>query len=78
MAYVGALRIFFKKCFEVQKVNRYCFAAMMYLWAHLIISSIAEPAFNNAMAIPFAMMMGIVWGVTERYNNSSLGKDVML
>lgn len=78
VAYVGALLIFFKKCFEAQKVNRYCFAAMMYLWAHLIISSIAEPAFNNAMAIPFAMMMGIVWGVTERYNNSSLGKDVML
>ena len=59
IAYISALGILVKKSWELQKKHVYAFIAVMYSWIHLLICSMAEPAFNNATAIPLAIIMGI-------------------
>lgn len=59
VAYVSALGILFAKCWTLQNIHIYSFAAVLYIWGHLLICSAAEPAFNNSTAVPLALVMGI-------------------
>ena len=65
-AYVSAQGILFGKSWQLQKHNLYAFAAVLYGWGHLLICSIAEPAFNNSTAIPFAIITGIALWAMEK------------
>lgn len=65
VAYVAALGICFERCWRAQSVNVFLFAAALYAWCHLLICSIAEPAFNNATAIPLAMIIGMALCVVD-------------
>lgn len=65
-AYVSAQGILFGKSWQLQKRNIYAFAAVLYGWGHLLICSIAEPAFNNSTAVPFALITGIALWAMEK------------
>lgn len=68
-AYVATLGFLFSKCWRIQNMHIYSFAAVLYIWAHLMICSVAEPAFNNSTAIPLAVTMGIVLCTTDSHKN---------
>lgn len=57
--YISVLGILLKKTWELQNKYIYAFAAVLYAWMHLMICSMAEPAFNNPTAIPLALVLGI-------------------
>lgn len=60
-AYVFALGVIIKRCLAVEKYDRYAYVGVLFVFAYLLISSAAEPAFHNSVAIPLAMMIGIAF-----------------
>lgn len=60
-AYVFALGVIMKRCLSVEKYDRYAYVGVLFVFAYLLISSAAEPAFHNSVAIPLAMVVGIVF-----------------
>lgn len=60
--YVFALGVIIKRCLAVEKYDRYAFVGVLFIFAYLLISSAAEPAFHNSVSIPLAMVVGIVFG----------------
>lgn len=61
-AYVFALGVIMKRCLAVEKYDRYAYVGVLFVFAYLLVSSAAEPAFHNSVAIPLAMTLGIVFG----------------
>lgn len=57
--YVAALLLFFAAVYKMRKYNAYSFASALIAVLYLLISSTSESAFVNAMAIPFAFLMGV-------------------
>lgn len=62
LAYVLALGVIVKRCLKVVNFDRYAYVGALFVFAYLLISSMAEPAFHNSVAIPLALTMGIVFG----------------
>lgn len=58
VGYVSAMAVIFHKIFLLKKVNRYWFLAGLFIILYLLISSTAEPAFNNSVAIPLGVLLG--------------------
>lgn len=67
IAFVVLLCLLFYHVFSLKRINRYCFLAGMFLLLYLLISSIAEPSFHNAIAIPLAVILGGLIRVAEHY-----------
>lgn len=61
LSYLAAIVLLLKKVLEKRKLNNYAYAAGIYMFAYLLISSTSEPAFNNSIAIPIAMMFGCIF-----------------
>lgn len=66
VAFLMALGVLLKRCFDVQKVNRYAYMGVLFAMVYLVISSVAEPAFHNSVAIPLALVLGMVFAKTEK------------
>lgn len=60
--YVFTLGVVAKRCLAVEKFDRYAYVGLLFIIAYLLISSAAEPSFHNSVAIPLAMVVGIVFG----------------
>lgn len=58
IAYLGVVGILFVRIWKLQSEHRNLFAGGMFILAYILISSTSEPAFNNAVAIPLAMVLG--------------------
>lgn len=58
VAYVGLLVMLFVRIFCLKRINRHWFLAGLFIFIYLLISSTAEPAFNNSVAIPLAVVLG--------------------
>lgn len=65
VSYCGVLMSLAVKCWKLRNGCVYHFAVVMYIWFHLLISSTAEPAFNNATGVPFALVLGIILCVAK-------------
>lgn len=70
VAYLLILVILFVRLWKIQSEYRNLFAGGMFLMSYLLICSTSEPAFNNAMAIPFALMLGICYAAEFRNTKS--------
>ena len=55
LCYVYILGFLFKKIQKLYKTNVDSYISELFVFIYLLISSIAEPAFNNSVAIPLAM-----------------------
>ena len=55
------LGLLMKRCMDVRKHDLHGFVGVLYVMAYLMISSVAEPAFHNAVAIPLALVLGMVF-----------------
>ena len=60
-AFLVILAVLLKKCLSVVKHNLYAYVGVLFAFAFLLISSMAEPAFHNMVAIPLAVVMGMVF-----------------
>jgi len=74
IAYVTALGTLFAKLWKLQNVHIHTFAAVIYIWGHLLICSTAEPAFNNSTAIPLAIIMGMALCAMEKNKFTALSE----
>lgn len=61
VAYMFALDVIMKRCLAVEKFDCYAYVGGWFVFTYLLISSITEPAFHNSVAIPLAMMIGIIF-----------------
>lgn len=61
IAYVGILCVYFKRISVIRNQNKYAYCGALFALIYLLISSIAEPAFNNSVACLFSLMLGIVF-----------------
>lgn len=59
ICYVYILVFLFKKIQKLYRINTDSYISGLFIFIYLLISSIAEPAFNNSVAIPLAMVMVI-------------------
>ena len=55
------LAVLVKKCLSVVKYDLHAYVGVLFAFVFLLISSVAEPAFHNMVAIPLAMVMGMVF-----------------
>lgn len=55
------LAVLLKKCLSVVKHDLFAYVGVLFAFVFLLISSMAEPAFHNLVAIPLAMVMGVVF-----------------
>lgn len=70
LVYISALGILIKRCFDVDKFNLHAYTGVLFAFLYLCISSFAEPAFFNAVAVPFALVMGIVFFYVDNEKQS--------
>ena len=55
------LAVLLKKCLSVVKHDLHAYVGVLYAFVYLLISSTAETAFHNALAIPLAVVVGMVF-----------------
>ena len=58
ICYLAVLLRLFLRIIKVRIVNRKVYAAALFIFIYLLISSTSEPTFCNAVSIPLAMMLG--------------------
>lgn len=69
VAYVGLLILLFIRIFYLKRVKRHWFLAGLYILIYLLISSTAEPAFNNSVAAPLAVVLGGLLYMAEHHRH---------
>lgn len=65
--FVGILAILAVQIFKLRRINRYVYAAGIFVLGYLLISSTSEAAFHNALAIPLAMLLGVMFALRKRH-----------
>jgi len=60
ICFVMAIGMLFLQILKVRKTSIPAYAAGIFIFMYLMISSTSEAAFNNAISIPLAMMLGYV------------------
>ncbi len=66
--YVFLLGVVFAFCLKTEKLDRHIYAGIIFSFAYLLIASAAEPAFNNSIAIPLALVIGVVFTRLNKEN----------
>ncbi len=66
LVFLWILALLVKRCFALKDLSRNAFAGALYVFAYLAISSTSEPAFHNSVAIPLALMLGILFAKGNR------------
>lgn len=54
-----------KNVWGMYQQNRYAYVSLLFSFIYLLISSTSEPAFHNAVAIPLAMMVGLLFAAKK-------------
>lgn len=66
-------------CFHANRIHEYAYVGVLFAITYLLIASIAEPAFHNAVAIPLGVVMGIVFREMNKKNTQTdKGEQVCL
>ena len=67
VAYLVVLVLVLSKVIYLEKINTYHFLAGVYIVVYMIVSSTSEPAFNNAISIPLAVLFGMLIHEVEQH-----------
>ena len=76
MAYLFLLFIILRKCWCMGNTNVYMYSGTMFIITYLLISSMAEPAFNNSVAIPLAFLLGFIFQYISKDSENACNKGV--
>lgn len=63
--YLTSLGVIIRRVFQTDKFDIYAYVGLLFSCVYLLICSTAEPAFHNAVAIPLAVVMGLVFRQQE-------------
>jgi hypothetical protein len=66
LCYLVVIIVIIKMCSDVKYTDRYFYFACMFIAGYLLISTTAEPAFNNAVSMPLALMLGVCFGFVDK------------
>lgn len=61
ICYLILLWTIFKSLVKVKSISIERYLVLLFVFIYLLISSTAEPIFNNAIAVPLAMILGNIW-----------------
>lgn len=61
VAYVFVLLLYFLRLQQIRKVSNQAYAAGIFAFCYLLVSSTSESAFCNGVSIPIAMMLGAIY-----------------
>lgn len=56
--YIMVVAMLFLRILRIRKYDMYAYIASLFVFAYIMISSTSEPAFNNSVTIPLAVMLG--------------------
>lgn len=65
ICYIYIVFFLFRRIQKMFRMNLKAYTAGLFVFTYLMISSIAEPAFNNSVSIPLAMVLGICYSKAE-------------
>lgn len=65
LAFVALLGFLVWCCLRVNRLDLHAYSGILFALVYLLISSMAEPAFHNALAVPLALVMGITFQKTD-------------
>lgn len=65
IAYVIAITVLIMLCWKLQRSRRSEYLAGFFIFVYLLLSSTGEPAFNNMVGIPMALVLGILFKKNE-------------
>lgn len=69
ICYVLILLFLFKKIQKLRKVSTNAYCGCLFVFIYLLVSSSAESAFNNSLAIPFAFVLAIGFSKLKKRSN---------
>jgi len=79
IAFLVLLGFLVWRCLHVNTLNLYAYTGVLFAVVYLLISSMAEPAFHNAVAVPLALVMGISFQkMDEKTIESDKGEQICL
>jgi hypothetical protein len=61
ICYLAVVVMLFVKILRVRKVSIYAYVAGLFVFAYIMLSSTSEPAFNNSVTIPLAVLLGCIF-----------------
>lgn len=65
IAFLILLGFLIWRCLKANALDLYAYTGVLFAVVYLLISSMAEPAFHNALAVPLAMVMGMNFQKTD-------------
>lgn len=72
LLYISVLLFLLKKCFEMESYSIKIYIGSLFIFCYLFISSTSEPAFNNSIAIPLAILFGVMLRWYDKYRNKMI------
>lgn len=72
IVYVSALGVLVKRCLDIENYDLYAYTGSLFALLYLFVSSLAEPAFFNAVAVPLALVMGIVFCYMDKVKHDDI------
>ncbi len=72
LLYISVLLFLLKKCFEMESYSIKFYIGSLFIFCYLFISSTSEPAFNNSIAIPLAILFGVMLRLYDKYKNKMI------
>lgn len=76
VCYICLLCVIFKCLVKAKSLSTDMYLTVLFVFIYLLISSTSEPIFNNAISVPFAMILGSVWAYLNK--NSYLKNQVLI
>jgi len=72
VAFLIALTLLARRVFSVRKESLYAYAAIVFVFSYLMISSTSEPAFHNSLSVPLAVLCGCIIFLLEKNEDELL------
>ena len=72
ICYVAVLVMLFLRILKIREKNIYAYVTALFVFAYVMISSTSEPAFNNSVTIPLAMILGYAFSLEDQPPNKEL------
>lgn len=75
VSYIVLLSILFLRILRIKTSNIYGYTAGLYAFSYIMISSTSEPAFNNSVSIPIAVMLGYLFSLENKCKNAQIDNN---
>lgn len=71
VCFLAVLMVLFSRLLKLKKWDVRAYAAGVFIFVYILISSTSEPAFNNSVAIPLAMLIGYAFTLEKQHDEKT-------